>query len=224
MSKLSICSLVLATVLSGCPSLPTHLDFEVAGLTFRRTDELVHKSVTAFSIPKENLVDTLAAYANQDEFQIVYLPDKEIAINITVASTVDESKSQIDILYTLLEAGIATDIIHNHNDRDLNPESEYIGRQLYWVAPSMKDIGQYIGIGYQGPLFRYRIATKHGLLTLQTSESTFKKSNNRYFYKAMSSEASYMQMTLENKESDDLETWAENYKGIFSLSFNPTLD
>jgi hypothetical protein len=216
----SICAVVMATMLAGCTAMPRYQT--IGGIRIQMVHEFIRESLSAYHIPKEDLVDTMAALANQREFQLLYLPQKQLAVNITVDSTVNSSTSRVDILHTLLAQGLEVELIHNHNNQDLDPNRESVGNAFYWIAPSLQDLGQYLAIGEQGLKFRYRIASQYGLLTMSTSEETFNFSGNIYFYQALVSAAEHVQMTLKGKTAGDLPTWATDYRGMFALSFEQT--
>ncbi len=214
----TLCAAVLAMSLAGCASLP----YKVDGFEFKKTREFTHEAMTAYRIPREDLAREMAAIANKTEFQIVYLPKEEIALNITAKGTVNKSESHIDVLFALAARGLEVELIHNHNNQDLDPAAQLRNRPLYWIAPSIDDIGQYLAIGRQGSRCRYRIASPYGLLTMSASEELFHAPSNIYIYQTLLSAAEHMQMSLDGVNPDDLHAWAKNYRGIFTLSFEPT--
>ena len=122
------------------------------------------------------------------------------------------------MLNALLSSQQKIYLIHNHNNRDLDPQKDEIN-PLYWLAPSSHDIEQYLVVGSKNPRVICGIITEFGLLQMETDKDTFQYMGNPYFRNVIRQEAEHVQMSLADVLVRDLQSWAKEYRGVLSFSF-----
>ena len=191
---------------------------EVAGLKLEKAKNILSKNRTVYYLPEDSLVRFLSSMANQKEFQVVYLPEQELLINITKESEIDRSRVDGGVLDSLISYGKNFSLIHNHNNIDLDPRKDEINL-LYWLAPSPKDIFQYLSLGNKGADLKYGIITEYGLVTITTDKDTFSHLNHPSFGKIISEEAKQIQFSLIGVYTKTIKLWADKYRGVLGLSF-----
>ncbi|MBR9701199.1 hypothetical protein GOV11_05020, partial [Candidatus Woesearchaeota archaeon] len=185
-------------------------EFEtVAGMEYKISQDFLEENA-AFRLPRYELVSFLSKEANQDEFQVVYLPGLELLVNISKKREGDKVYVKDDVLEKLILAGLRPHMIHNHNNFDLDPGIENI--QLYWIAPSLKDLSSYFYMLENMEEPEYSIINEYGLLTIKASKDILEGTNSPYFYKSMVAGLSHIQMTLVDETPESLTDWAENYR------------
>jgi|GEM_PF-4247178 len=181
-------------------------------------EELFSRPNTTAHLPPSNLLEFLTPHANEDEFEVAYLPDEQLVVNISLERSVQRVQSDRQLLEQLLESKNNILLIHNHNNRELDPARGELNA-LYWLAPSELDLAQMFIIGAQHPHARYGIVTHYGLLTMSTDPDTYRCIDHPMFRCMISAEALHLQQSLRGVTEDALTKWAQEYRGIVRLGF-----
>jgi hypothetical protein len=161
------------------------------------------------------------ALQREDELFLVFLPQKEIWVTMTVKRNFNSAEINLDLLDSILVEEEAIELWHNHSGIDL--EYYDVKDSLYWIVPSPADMFQVYHCLEQKPDIKVSgvVVTQYGALRFSTSDGPISFWNGVVYdnFSFLESEGRHMQYLVENASPNDLDELASSYRGVFSLDF-----